>query len=426
MSLNVYKMYALIDCNNFYASCERVFRPDLNGKPIVVLSNNDGCVIARSNEAKEVGVPMGIPAFECEKLFKQHSIHVFSANFSLYGDMSSRVMSLLDEFSPEVEVYSIDEAFLYFSNVRYLDLNKVGTRMRTKIGKWTGIPICVGIAPTKTLAKVANRIAKKFQNETGGVYVIDTEEKRLKALKWLKVEDVWGIGRKHAQRLNLQGIKTALDFVNTPESWVKKQLSVVGWRLQRDLKGISTLRLEELVSKKSIAITRTFERGYVTFEDLHERIMMFVALCAEKLRKQNSACQALLVFAYTNRLRLDQPQYGKSVVVQLPFASNSTIDLMKIARIALTEIFKEGYTYKKAGVIAQDLLPTNIIQTTLFDVKDERHNTIMKVMDTLNNTYGQQKLRLASQGTGMVWKMKQERLSPRYTTHIDEIITINV
>ena len=223
-------MFALVDCNNFYASCERVFRPDLIGKPIVVLSNNDGCVIARSNEAKAVGIPMGAPAFEYEKVFSTHGVKVFSANFALYGDMSQRVMDILSDYSPDIEIYSIDEAFLKLEGFERYNLDSYSREMRKRVTKWTGIPVSVGIAPTKALAKLANRIAKKFPKETNGVYCIDSEEKRIKALKWLKVEDVWGIGKQHSKRLNAINVHTAFDFTQLDDSWVKKYMAVVGIR----------------------------------------------------------------------------------------------------------------------------------------------------------------------------------------------------
>ena len=284
-------MFALIDCNNFYASCERVFCPDLNGKPIVVLSNNDGCVIARSNEAKAAGIPMGAPAFEYEKLFQQHNVQVFSANFALYGDMSNRVMTILSDYSPDMEIYSIDECFLKLKGFENYNLQDYGEQMSYKVTKWTGIPISVGIAPTKALAKIANRIAKKYPNQTKGNYIIDSEEKRIKALKWLKVEDVWGIGRQHSKRLNAIGVKTAFDFTQLDDEFVKKQMAIVGLRLKHDLQGIPTLDLEETQIKKNIATTRSFETNYTEYEQLAERISTFASSCAEKLRKKLRCCR---------------------------------------------------------------------------------------------------------------------------------------
>jgi DNA polymerase V len=419
-------MFALIDCNNFYASCERIFRPDLNGKPIVVLSNNDGCVIARSNEAKAVGIPMGAPAFEYEKLFKQHQVHVFSANFALYGDMSNRVMTILSDYSPEMEIYSIDECFLKLNGFDFFNLQEYGEQMRYKVTKWTGVPISVGIAPTKALSKLANRIAKKYPEKTNGCYIIDSEEKRIKALKWLKIEDVWGIGRQHTKRLQAQNIFTAYDFTQLADDWVKKNLAIVGLRLKQDLQGVPTLDLEEAQPKKNIATTRSFETNYTKLEELAERVSTFASSCAEKLRKQKSCCNSLMVFIHTNGHRKDLPQYSRNIVIKLPFATNSTIELSAFALQALKKIFKDGYAYKKAGVIVQDFTPENNIQKTFFENRNERHIPLMQTIDKLNLQFGQQKIRLASQDTKRVWKMKQQKLSPRYTTNLNDIITINV
>ena len=419
-------MFALVDCNNFYASCERVFRPDLIGKPVVVLSNNDGCVIARSNEAKALNIPMGAPAFEYQALFDEHKVHVFSANFALYGDMSHRVMEVLSEYSPDMEIYSIDEAFLKLTGFEQYDLKDYGNQMRCKVTQWTGIPISVGIAPTKALAKAANRIAKKFPEQTGGIYIIDSEEKRIKALKWLKAEDVWGIGRQHTKRLNAIGVKTAYDFTQLDEVWVKRHLTIVGLRLKYDLQGIPTIELEDVQPKKNIATTRSFDKNYTEFEQLQERVSTFAVSCAEKLRRQHSCCNSLMVFIHTNGHRKDLLQYSRNIVVKLPYPTNSSIELSKFAIQALKRIFKSGYRYKKAGVIIQDFTPENASQLTFFENSDSRHVPLMQVMDRLNAAYGQQKIRLGSQDTKRIWKMKQEKLSPRYTTKLSDIITIQL
>ncbi|MDZ4148879.1 MAG: Y-family DNA polymerase [Flavobacteriaceae bacterium] len=418
-------MFALIDCNNFYASCERVFRPDLVGKPVVVLSNNDGCVIARSGEAKAIGIPMGAAAFEYEKMFKQNNVHVFSANFALYGDMSQRVMDILSGYSPEIEIYSIDEAFLKLKGFEKFDLQKYGAEMRYKVQKWTGIPISVGIAPTKALAKVANKIAKKYPKELQNVYIIDTEEKRTKALKWLKIEDVWGIGRQHSKRLKAINVNTAYDFTQLDDVWVKTHLAIVGLRLKHDLSGIPTLDLEEAQPKKNISTTRSFESNYTELAQLRERIVTFAVSCAEKLRKQNSCCNSLRVFIHTNEHRKDLPQYSRNMVIQLPFPTNSSMELATFANLALQKIFREGYHYKKAGVIVQDFTPENTQQLKLFESRNEKHIPLMQVVDKLNKSYGQQKIRLAGQDIKRIWKMKQEKLSPRYTTKLSDIITIH-
>lgn len=419
-------MFALIDCNNFYASCERVFRPDLNGKPIVVLSNNDGCVIARSNEAKAIGIPMGAPAFEYEKLFQQHQVHIFSANFALYGDMSNRVMTIISDYAHDIEIYSIDECFLKINDHQLFNLQKHGEDIRKKVTKWTGIPISIGIAPTKSLAKVANKIAKKYPEKTNSTYIIDNEEKRIKALKWLKIQDVWGIGRQHTKRLLAKNVFTAYDFTQMQDNWIQRNMTIVGVRLKHDLQGIPTLDLDEVQPKKNIATTRSFETNYTEFDQLAERISTFASSCAEKLRKQKSCCNSLMVFIHTNAHRQDLPQYSRNIVVKLPFPTNSTIELAQFAHKALKKIFKQGFHYKKAGVIVQDFTPEDQVQMSLFENRNERHIPLMKAVDKLNTLYGQQKIRLASQDQKRVWKMRQEKLSPRYTTNLNDIITIKV
>ena len=419
-------MFALIDCNNFYASCERVFSPELISKPIVVLSNNDGCVIARSNEAKDLGVPMGAPAYQLETDFLKKGIHVFSANFVLYGDMSQRVMTLLSDYSPDIEIYSIDEAFLKLNGFNYFNLQHYGEDMQQKVTRWTGIPISVGIAPTKALAKVANRIAKKYAVQTKSTYIIDTEEKRIKALKWLKIEDVWGIGRQLSKRLKGINVHTAYEFTQLNDQWVRNQLSIVELRLKHDLSGIPTLDFEPVQPKKSIATTRSFDSNYTEFEQLKERITTFTVSCAEKLRKQHSFCSSLTVFILTNRHRSDLPQNNKNISIQLPYPTQSSIELVQFAQIALKKIFLPGYGYKKAGVILSDFDTNNPIQLTLFQNSNAKHIPLMHAMDQLNTSFGTQKVKLAAQDLKRVWKMKQVRLSPKYTTNLNDIIRIRV
>ncbi|MFY7938731.1 MAG: Y-family DNA polymerase [Flavobacterium sp.] len=419
-------MYGLVDCNNFYASCQRVFEPHLIGKPVVVLSNNDGCVIARSNEAKALGIPMGAPAFEYKKLFEENNVFVYSSNYALYGDMSSRVMNLLSNFTPEIEIYSIDEAFLKFDGFKYVDLNEYGLQIKRTVTKGTGIPISVGFAPTKALSKVANKIAKKFPEKTNGVYAIDTDEKRIKALKWLPIEDVWGIGRKHAKRLKNKNVHNAFQFTQLHDDWVRKEMAVVGLRLKHELEGKPTLDLDLPKSKKMIATTRSFESMYTKFDDLAERISTFTASCSEKLRRQNSHCNMIMVFLHTNYFRKDLPQYSRSIVVKTDFPTNSTIELTKYAKSGLKAIFEEGYHYKKAGVIVMGLTPNNETQLSLFNSSNTKHQPLMGVVDKLNKSYGTNKVKFGNQSLGRQWKMKQEKLSPRYTTNIKEVITLKI
>lgn len=417
-------MFALVDCNNFYVSCERVFRPDLNGQPVVVLSNNDGCAIARSNEAKTLGIPMGAPAFEYEDIFQKHQVKVFSANFALYGDMSQRVMQLLSEYCDDMEIYSIDEAFLQMNGFSDEQLSELGKTMRRRIHKNTGIPISIGMAPTKALAKIANRIAKKYPNETQSSYIINSDEKRIKALKWTKIEDIWGIGSAHAKRLKSIGVNNALQFTELSDAYVQKQMSIVGLRLKHDLQGIPTLQLDEVKDKKNIATTRSFDGNITELPQLEERVATFAVSCAEKLRRQQQCCNTMMVFIHTNGHRQDLPQYSKNILIKLPFPSNSAIELSRFALEALGKIFKTGYHYKKAGVIVMDFTPDTQEQIKLFENRNPRHIPLMATMDQLNARFGQQKLRLAKQASGRIWRMKQEQLSPGYTTRLSDIITV--
>lgn len=419
-------MFALVDCNNFYVSCERVFKPHLRDQPVVVLSNNDGCIISRSNEAKAIGIPMGAPAFKYKELIEKHHVHVFSSNYPLYGDLSNRVMSLLASFTPDIEYYSIDEAFLKFEGFHSFGPEEYGKKISQKITQSTGLPISIGFAPTKALSKVANAIAKAFPDKTNGIYVIDTEEKRLKALKWMPVEKVWGIGQRYAKRLKTRNIHTAYDFISQPDKWIKKEMSIVGLRLKKELEGKPTLELESPQNKKAIATTRSFEKMYTDIEDLKERVSTFAVSCAEKLRKQKSCCNMLMVFIHSNGHRKDLPQYSKNIVLKTPYPTNSSMHLAHYAIKGLKAIYKKGYPYKKAGVIVMALTPENQKQLSLFVSENPKHKNLLKVVDFINATVGQQKIKLACQDLKRTWKMNQEMLSPRYTTKLNEIITINV
>jgi len=419
-------MYALVDCNNFYASCERVFQPQYNGKPVVILSNNDGCVISRSNEAKEVGVPMGAPEFKIRELLKEKNIKVFSSNYPLYGDLSNRVMKILEGFTPNVEIYSIDEAFLNFDGMTVSDYHKYGTQMKNRIQKWVGIPVCVGFAPTKALSKVANRIAKKFQERTKGIYVIDTEEKRIKALKWTKIEDVWGIGFRLTKKMKAQNIHTAFDFtLPHNETFIKKEMGVVGNRLRLELLGQSVLELEEPKDRKNIAITRSFDGNITTFDEMKERVSTFATVCAEKLRKQKSCCYGVILYLRKDKYKVDKPKYNFYKMESLPFASNSSITISAVAIKMLKEIFEEGEMYKKAGVIVTQIIPQDQKQFHLFEEENPKHQKIMEVMDAFHKKTGERKIRLGNQDLQRTWKMKQNLLSPKYTTDIRDIFKVN-
>jgi len=418
-------MFVLIDCNNFYVSCERVFNPKLNKKAVVVLSNNDGCAISRSNEAKALGIPMGAPAFKYENIFKENDVEVFSSNFPLYGDMSSRVMSILSKFTPNIEIYSIDEAFLKFDGFENYDLESYCQKIKDIVFKWTGIPISIGIAPTKALAKVSNRIAKKFPNQTKGVYLINSEKKRIKALKWLKIHDVWGIGFRHAEKLKSIKIDTAYNFINLEDGWVRKNMSVVGLRLKKELEGKSVLDLEEVRSpKKAIATTRSFEGTITDYEKIKERISTFAICCAEKLRAQNSNCNSIYVFVRTNKFEKNKTQYRNGILMTIPFSTNSNMIISKYAIKGLKSIFKKGLNYKKAGTVVMGLDSSNNYQLNLFENENPKHKYLMKTIDFIQKKEGQSKIKLASQDLRKRWKMKQEKLSPNYTCKLDEIIKV--
>ena len=415
-------MFALVDCNNFYASCERVFNPNLQDKPVAILSNNDGCVISRSDEAKAIGLPMGAPIFKWEGFCKLHNIKVLSSNYPLYGDLSSRVMSILEQFTPNVEVYSIDEAFIEFNNLE--EDTDFGLQIRQRILQWVGIPTSVGIAPTKALSKVANKIARKFPKETKGVYVIDSEEKRIKALKWTKLKDVWGIGHALQKRLKAKGCKTAYDFVELPGEWVRSTFSVVEWRLKKELEGISKLSLDNFETKRAIATTRSFEYTYSDIENIKERISTFASSCAEKLRAQGSSCYAIYVMLRSDRHKKNTEQHRVSAVVQLPYPTNSSLIISGEAVKAVKSIFKAGIKYKRAGVIVTGLVPTDNFQMDLFEAENPKHQPLMNTVDILNAKYGDYKIKLGNQDLERTWKMRQERLSPKYTTDINDIIVV--
>lgn len=413
-------MYGLIDCNNFYASCERVFNPSLNGKPIVVLSNNDGCVIARSNEAKALGIKMGIPAYQIKDLVINHGVAVFSSNYTLYGDMSGRVMSMLAELSPEIEVYSIDEAFLNLHGIRDLDI--IGRTMVDRVTRGTGIPVSLGVAPTKTLAKIANKFAKKYP-AYDQLCIIDSEEKRTKALQLTEIGNVWGIGRRQAAKLQKEGIKTAYDFTRLSGSWVRKNMTVVGERTWKELQGTSCIDMETAPpAKKQICTSRSFGKMLTDIDTISEAIASHASTCAKKLRNQQSYATSLMVFIHTNNFREDLPQYWRNIVMHLPVPTNDTQEIVHYALTGLKSIFLNGYQYKKAGVIITEI--TEGAQLGLFDHIDrEKRERLMQTIDKINGEHGNN-IKLAVQGTGRGWKLKQEQLSGHYTTNMNQIINI--
>lgn len=422
-------MYALVDCNNFYASCERVFQPEYNGKAVAILSNNDGCVISRSNEAKAAGIAMGAPAFQIKDLVREQNVKLFSSNYPLYGDLSNRVMGILAHFTPNIEIYSIDEAFLNFDGMQISNYQQYGIQIKKKIQKWVGIPVCVGFAETKVLAKLANRIAKKFQDRTCGAYVIDTNEKRLKALKWTQIEDVWGIGYQTAKKAKLRKINTALDFtLPQHEAWIKKELGIVGMRLKYELEGKSVMDLEpDTEQKKSISTTRSFPKQIADYDLLRERVATFAAVCAEKLRNQKSCCQTIIVMLVIDKHSIETSKYYFNMAVTLPFATNSTLTIANTAIAILKKLHQgnEQMKFKKAGVIVTGIIDEDKKQFQLFEDENPKHLAIMKAMDKINKKAGDTKVKLASQNLNLTWNMRQNHLSPKYTTNFKDILEIN-
>lgn len=413
-------MYAILDCNSFYAGCERVFNPKLIGQPVVVLSNNDGCVIARSSEAKPF-VPMGAEAFKYEKVFKENNIQVISSNYALYGDLSSRVMNILNDFSPEVEIYSIDEAFFKLDHIAISNLISYGKSIKKTIERWVGIPVSIGIAPTKSLAKLANKMAKNYF-ALQGVCSLIFEEEIIQILKKTKLNNVWGIGSRLSERLKEYNVASAFEFTQLPDAFIKNNFSVVELRLKKDLLGESNIGFEKIQPKKNIATTRTFEYALDNYHLITERVATFANACAEKLRKQKSECKYLYVFLKTSKYVEDRKSLG--TILTLPYATNSSITICKYAILGIKNIYVKGFNYKKAGVIAMGLQPENAHQYSLFSDENLKHRALMKVMDKLNYKYSQATLKIANQDY-KTWKMKQQYLSPKFTTDIREIIEIN-
>jgi DNA polymerase V len=420
-------MIALVDCNNFYASCERVFNPKLEGKPMVVLSNNDGCVIARSDEAKAVGIPMGAPTHLNRELFEKFDVNVFSSNYILYGSLSTRVMALLQTFTNSVEYYSIDEAFLNFDRFAYADLGALAASIKHTIKSSVGIPVSVGLAPTKTLAKMANRYAKKT-NKQVGVHALDTPEDIEEVLRYTEVGDIWGIGPQYAKLLLRHGFRTAYELTQAPEDWVRSNMSVVGQRTLNELKGVPCIELDEVVSaKKNICVARGFGQLLRKKSEVQEALANYTGIVGEKLRKDARCTRRINVFLQTNVHRSQDKQYMRAVTMELPVATNGTAELLEYAMQALDILFVDGYNYHKCGCIALDLVPKDMVQYGMFDARNrERDSILMGALDKLNGYFGKNTVRFGRQGYGKRWKLRQEKLSPCYTTRISDILTITI
>lgn len=417
-------MFGLLDCNNFYVSCERVFHPALRNRPVLVLSNNDGCVIARSDEVKALGVEMGTPVFKIRNLIAAHNIAVFSSNYTLYGDMSARVMSILHQEIPQTEIYSIDEAFLNLSGLT--DLQNFGRQLVGKITQSTGIPVSLGIAPTKTLAKVANKFAKKYRGYAG-CCLIDDENKRTQALKRTRIGDVWGIGRRLKRKLEGLGILTAADFCLLSPDHVRKMMTVTGERLWRELNGFPCLEIEDSADdKKQICNSRSFSEMTNCLEEVSAAVAGHAMRCAEKLRRQNGAAEAVLTFVQSNRFRSDLPQYNNYKICSLPFATDDSLEIVKAALNGLRQIWKTGIPYKKCGVIIPSIVPCGHLQGDLFDRRNRlKSAALMQTLDKLN-TRLPGCVELAVMHSRNRPQLKHEHISQHYTTDLNEIISIKI
>jgi DNA polymerase V len=419
-------MLALVDCNNFYASCERVFDPGLRNRAVVVLSNNDGCVVARSAEAKALGLKMGDPYFKVRDVLERNKVAVFSSNYALYGDMSQRVITTLQQFSPDLEIYSIDEAFLNLAGFR--DLPLLAGQIREKVRQWTGIPVSVGIAPTKTLAKVANETAKK-KPDYGGVCILDTAEAWEPLLAAFDVGDVWGIGSQYKKLLNGHGVNTALEFSRLPEAWLRKHMSVVGARTAGELKGQPCLELDlQTDPKKGVTVSRSFGKRLTELSELSQALSSYVARAGEKLRRGNLVAKHMLVFMHTSPFAKDarkDPYYSPHLSFALPLHTNYTPELAHYALWALGKMYKPGYRYMKCGVMLTDLIPDGAQTRDLFERRDTaRHSKLMAAMDDINQAMGRRTLFYASSGIQQKWSGAATRKSPSYTTDWDSLIQV--
>jgi DNA polymerase V len=415
--------FALVDCNNFYASCEKLFRPDLKDRPVVVLSNNDGCVVARSREAKALGIKMGVPAFQIEGAIRQHGIVVFSSNYALYADMSQRVMTTLEQLAPAVEVYSIEEAFLDLTGLdSAVSLTSFGQQVRQTVLDWIGITVCVGIAPTKTLAKLANHAAKQYPS-TGEVVDLTDPARQRKLLALLPVQEVWGIGRQLTQRLGAMGIHTALELADANPKQIRKAFSVVVERTVRELNGESCLDLEKVpATKKEIVCSRSVGERITARTALREAIATYISRASEKLRGEGQYAKAVTVFLRTSAFNTQEPFYSNSATAALPLPTDDTRDLQAKALSLLDHLWRDGYRYAKAGVMLTDFHTPGVYQPELFEITRPRANSraLMSVVDTINHS-GVGKVWFAGQGVQKAWSMKRERLSPAYTTRWSDL-----
>ena len=414
------KIFALVDCNNFYASCERVFNPKLEGKPIVVLSNNDGCIIARSNEAKALGIPMGAPFFKYKQLINRNKVHVFSSNYTFYGDMSARVMTSLRSLVDEIEIYSIDEAFLDISSFAYCDLEDTAKEIKTLIKQWTGIPVSIGIGSSKTLAKIANRQAKK--DSLDNVFDIRNPDVKKSVLQELPVEEIWGISTRWGRRLRKIGIETAQDLVEANPRYVKKTISIVGERIHYELNGVSCMGIEEVKNKKNIISSKSFGKKVSQVQELEEAVSNYTARACEKLRLQNSRAQGLYVFLRTSPHIDKERQYSNGMSVHFSIPTSNTSKIIKEAKRLTNKLFLPGYEYQKVGVMLMNISDAKNEQSSFLDKENyNKSDNIMKSLDVVNKQFGSGSLILGAQGIQKNWRMKADRKSGAYTTNLKDL-----
>ncbi len=414
------KIFALVDCNNFYASCERVFNPALEGKPIVVLSNNDGCIVARSNEAKALGIPMGAPFFKYEHLMKRNNVYVFSSNYTFYGDMSARVMTSLRSIVGEIEVYSIDEAFLDITDFYYCDLTETAKEIRRLVKQWTGIPISIGIGPTKTLAKVANRQAKKY--ESSNVFDIRGESERVEVLKDLELEDIWGISTRWGRRLRKIGIQNAYDLSTGNPRQIRKALSIVGERIHYELNGKSCIQVEEVKNKKNIISSKSFGKKVTKVQELEEAVSMYTARACEKLREQGSRAQGIYVFLRTSPYLEEENKYSNGMSSYFDIPTSNTSNIIKEAKHITKRLYISGYEYQKIGVMLLNITDAKNEQYSFYKFEDyKKSDTVMDSLDSINGKFGTGSLFLGAQGIHKNWKMRADRKSASYTTKVDNL-----
>ena len=415
---------ALVDCNNFYVSCERVFRPDLKNVPVVVLSNNDGCVVSRSNEAKALGIKMGQPWFECKALAEAHGILALSSNYALYADLSNRVMSILGDYSPRHEVYSIDECFVDLTGTP--KLRDVSYAMRERVIAWTGIPVCVGIGPTKTLAKLANHIAKKHPRSKGVFNYNDlTQAQQDKLLGQIEVGEVWGVGRRISARLAEHGIHTVQDLRRAHTATLRAEFGVVMEKTQRELQGLACIDLQEVVpDKQQIVSSRSFGQTVRDVAVLKDAMSTFVATACAKLRAQGSHASLIQVFLHTNRFRKDLPQYNPSFTLPLPQPTHDSLVVNRWADYLVGRLFKPDYAYKKAGIMLGEITPVCQYQADWLEPTQASDTRLMHALDSLNQRFGRGTVKVSTQGAHKGWQMRQERKSPSYTTDWDSIPVI--